>query len=353
MSVFAVPLLTGLTVTLVAVWPVTRMAWRWGLVQHPHRPRDVHTRPIPRAGGAAIVLGFLVAVSVAQWLPVERTDPNESIRLQGLVLGSMLAALVGLVDDQRELSPKAQLLAQVVLSAVAIGHLIFIERFRNPLTGELVVVPVWIMVPFTLFWFLGAMNTLNWLDGLDGLAAGVAAIAGLVFAAHMIRLGQYSVALLPLALVGATLGFLPFNFNPARVFMGTTGSLFLGYALAALSIMAGAKVATMLLVLGIPILDVAWQILARLRRGASPFQGDRGHLHHRLYDAGYSQRQVVVGYWGICALLGVLALVLPAPVYKLLALLIFGGVGTLALWHLARNAPVSGRSSPVGRGRRH
>ncbi len=353
MSVFGVPLLVSFTVTLVAVLPVMRLAWRWGLVQHPHRPRDVHTQPIPRAGGVAIVLGFLVAVGVAQWLPVERTDPNEAVRLQGLVLGSLLAAIVGLMDDRRELSAKAQLLAQLVLAAIAIGHLIFIERFRNPLTGELVVVPAWVMVPFTLFWFLGAMNTLNWLDGLDGLAAGVAAIAGIVFAAHMIRLGQYSVALLPLALVGATLGFLPFNFNPARVFMGTTGSLFLGYALAALSIMAGAKVATMLLVLGIPILDVAWQIVARLRRGASPFQGDRGHLHHRLYDAGYSQRQVVVGYWGICALLGLLALLLPAPVYKLLALVIFGGVGLLVLWHLARSAPVGSPSSPISRSRRH
>lgn len=351
-GIFLVPLLVGFVVTLVAVVPVTLLARRWGMVQHPHRPQDVHSRPIPRAGGAAIVLGFLVAVSVAQWLPVERTDPNEGLRLQGLVVGSLLAAVVGLIDDRRELSARAQLLAQLGLALVAIVHLIFIERFRNPLTGELVVVPTWVMVPFTVFWFLGAMNTVNWLDGLDGLAAGVAVIAGGVFAAHMIRLGQYSVALLPLALVGATLGFLPFNFNPARVFMGTTGSLFLGYALAALSIMAGAKVATMLLVLGVPILDVAWQIVARIRRGASPFQGDRGHLHHRLYDAGFSQRQVVVGYWAICAFLGALALVLPAPVYKLLALSVFSLVGLLSFWYLAREAPVERLPSSLRRGDR-
>ncbi|RME13201.1 MAG: undecaprenyl/decaprenyl-phosphate alpha-N-acetylglucosaminyl 1-phosphate transferase, partial [Ardenticatenia bacterium] len=196
--------------------------------------------------------------------------------------------------------------------------------------------PWWIVWPLTIFWFTGTLNTINWLDGLDGLAAGVVAIASAVFAAHMIRLGQYSVALLALALLGATLGFLPYNFNPARTFMGTTGAYFLGYTLAALGIMAGAKVATFLLVLIIPILDVAWQIVARIRQGRSPFHGDRGHLHHRLYDAGFSQRQVVLTYWGICALFGTLALLLPTPVFKLLALSIVS-LGALAFfWYLAR-----------------
>ncbi len=330
-ALFLIPLLVGMGVTLAAVPPTMWLAQRWHLVQHPHRAQDVHVRPVPRAGGLAIALGFLVAVAVAQGVPVERSDPNELIRLRGLVVGAVLAAVAGLVDDRHELPPAPQLAVQLGLALVAAWHLIFIERFRNPFDGSLVVVPAWIMVPFTVLWFMGTMNTMNWLDGLDGLAAGVAAIAGAVFALHMIRLEQYSVALLPLALVGSTLGFLPYNFNPARVFMGTAGSLFLGYTLAALSIMAGAKVATMLLVLAIPILDVAWQIVARLRRGASPFRGDRGHLHHRLYDAGLSQRQVVVGYWGVCAFLGALALLLPAPVYKLLALTLFGGLGALVL----------------------
>ncbi|MDQ7030252.1 MAG: MraY family glycosyltransferase [Ardenticatenia bacterium] len=331
MSLFLVPLLVGFGVTVAAVPPTMWLAGRWRLIQHPRRPQDVHVRPVPRAGGVAMVLGFLVAVAVAQWLPVERSDPNEVIRLRGLVVGAVLAAVAGLVDDRRELPPGPQLAVQVGLALVAAWHLIFIERFRNPVDGSLVVVPLWIVVPFTVLWFVGTMNTLNWLDGLDGLAAGVAAIAGTIFALHMLRMQQYSVALLPLALVGSALGFLPYNFNPARVFMGTTGSLFLGYTLAALSIMAGAKVATMLLVLAVPILDVAWQIVARLRRGVSPFQGDRGHLHHRLYDAGYSQRQVVVGYWGVCAFLGALALLLPAPLYKLLALTFFGSLGALVL----------------------
>ncbi|HBY95738.1 MAG TPA: undecaprenyl/decaprenyl-phosphate alpha-N-acetylglucosaminyl 1-phosphate transferase, partial [Chloroflexi bacterium] len=180
------------------------------------------------------------------------------------------------------------------------------------------------------------MNTVNWLDGLDGLAAGVAAIASAVFAIHMLRLGQVSVALLPLALLGATVGFLPFNFNPARSFMGSTGSLFLGYALAALAIIAGAKVASLLLVLAVPILDAAWLVVSRLRHGHNPMRGGRDHLHYRLYDAGLSQRQVVLGYWVVTAFFGALALLLPARIYKLYALLLAAGLALVILWALAQ-----------------
>lgn len=332
-----VVVVVGMLGSLLTTPLFMRLGEQWGLVQAPMRDRDIHTRPVPRIGGLGMLVGFLIAVIVAVWMPVPRTDPNEFIRLRGLILGALLAALIGLYDDRYELPPKPQLLAQIGLGIVAAWHLIFIEVFRNPLTGELIgPLPWWIVWPLTIFWFTGTLNTINWLDGLDGLAAGVVAIASAVFAAHMIRLGQYSVALLALALLGATLGFLPYNFNPARTFMGTTGAYFLGYTLAALGIMAGAKVATFLLVLIIPILDVAWQIVARIRQGRSPFHGDRGHLHHRLYDAGFSQRQVVLTYWGICALFGTLALLLPTPVFKLLALSIVS-LGALAFfWYLAR-----------------
>lgn len=340
---FLVVILVGLSITVAMTPLVMQLAWRLHLVQRPERPRDVHLRPVPRIGGLAMVVGFVAAALLSVWLPVARTnpDPNEFLKLRGLLIGCLLAAGFGLLDDRYELPPGTQFAAQFVLTGVAIAHVIFIEVFTNPLTNRQVdTLPFWQMVPLTLFWFLGTMNTVNWLDGLDGLAAGVVAIASAIFAAHMIRLDQYSVALLALALLGTTAGFLPFNFNPARTFMGTTGALFLGYALASLSIMAGAKVATMLLVLGIPILDVAWQIIARLRRGSSPFRGDRGHLHHRLYDAGLSQRQVVVGYWAICALLGALALLLPAPIYKLFAIVLFAGVAGLFFFYLARARPL-------------
>jgi len=164
----------------------------------------------------------------------------------------------------------------------------------------------------------------NFLDGLDGLAAGVAAIVTAVLFIHMLRVGQYSVSLLPLALLGTTLGFLPYNFHPARVFMGSTGSYFLGYALATLSIVAGARMATVLLMLAVPILDVGWLILVRLRRDRQPGEADRRHLHFRLIDLGFSQRQVVVGYWLLSAVFGVLALIVSSRLFKLGALIVLG-----------------------------
>jgi UDP-GlcNAc:undecaprenyl-phosphate GlcNAc-1-phosphate transferase len=156
----------------------------------------------------------------------------------------------------------------------------------------------------------------------------VSAIVALFIAVHMIREGQHSVTLLALALVGATLGFLPYNFNPARTFMGSNGSYFLGWAMAALGIIGGAKVATVLLAMGLPILDVAWLIYHRWRRGGPGFNG-RDHLHHRLLDIGFTQRQIVVSYYLFCAAFGTLALLLENRLYKLIALGILGGAALL------------------------
>ena len=164
------------------------------------------------------------------------------------------------------------------------------------------------------------------------------AILSAVLALHMYREGQHSVALLPLALLGATLGFLPYNFHPARVFMGTSGAFFLGFAVGALGIMAGAKVATVLLVMGIPILDVAWRILDRFRRGRSPLIGDRGHLHFRLLDLGLSQRQIVLLYYVFCSFFGLLALVISSRIYKFLALLVVGAMTLILLFFISRKS---------------
>jgi UDP-GlcNAc:undecaprenyl-phosphate GlcNAc-1-phosphate transferase len=154
----------------------------------------------------------------------------------------------------------------------------------------------------------------------------------------MVREGQYSVALLPLALVGATLGFLPFNFNPAKIFMGSGGSYFLGWAVAALGIIGGAKVATVLLVMGLPILDVAWLIYARRRRGDRPNTGGRDHLHFRLLDIGFTQRQIVLAYYAFCALFGALALLLENRLYKVIALGVLG-LAALAVFVWASRQP--------------
>ncbi|MFQ6015525.1 MAG: glycosyltransferase family 4 protein [Anaerolineae bacterium] len=329
---FFVPLITVLVLTPV----VRQVARRLGFLHIPHRLRDVHRLPVSRLGGVALYLSFMMAITLILLLPIPRDDPKELFRLRGVIIGSAILFAVGVYDDWRELSPWPQLAAQFAAALVAIYHLVFIERVNNPLTDQQVVFPMWVVVPFTLFWIMGMINTVNWLDGLDGLAAGVTAIASLVFFAHNFRLGQYSVALLPLALAGSALGFLPFNFHPAKIFMGSSGSMFLGYALGTFSIIAGAKVATVLLVLGVPILDVAWQIINRLRRGRSPVRGDRGHLHHRLFDLGLSQRQVVLLVYFLCAVFGGLALVLPSRLYKLYVLLGMGVVALPALVFLAR-----------------
>jgi UDP-GlcNAc:undecaprenyl-phosphate GlcNAc-1-phosphate transferase len=171
---------------------------------------------------------------------------------------------------------------------------------------------------------------------LDGLATGVGFIAATLFAIHSYRLGQFEIALFPTALAGACLGFLPFNFHPARVFLGTAGAMVLGYTLATLSILAPARIATALLVLGVPIIDVAWLIVSRWRRGTSPTHGGRDHLHYRLFDLGLSQRQIVALYYLLCLSFGALALVAPSRLFKLVALLLLS-VGTLiALWWLSK-----------------
>lgn len=299
----------------------------------------MHRGEVPRLGGVALFTAFILALVVGQAFRIPTADPNESRRLLGLVLGSAWMFLVGLADDRWDLSPLAQLAAQLVAGGIAIATLIFIERVNNPLTDEVIVFPPVIVGLLTLFWVAGMINTVNWLDGLDGLAAGVGAILSAVLAVHMHRVGQPSVAILPLALLGAAVGFLPYNFHPARVFMGSAGAFFLGYALGALGIIAGARVATVLLVMAVPIVDVAWQILNRVRHRHSPARADRGHLHYRLLDLGLSQRTIVAAYWGFCALFGVLALTLSSRLYKLIALLVIGGLAAGILTALSRRSP--------------
>lgn len=298
-----------------------RWGRRWGIVDRP-RDRHKHEHPTPKFGGLAMYFSFTAAVILAQFLHVVRTDDKEIIRLAGLLLGGAFLFVFGILDDKYEFGPLPQYIAQLSAAAIAVLFLIIIEGFNNPLTGHLT--PKWpyaLTVALTLFWLGIMMNTVNWLDGLDGLASGVCAVAALTIFIHAaFRLDQVSVSLLPLALFGATLGFLPYNFHPARIFMGSNGSLFLGYTLGVLGIIGGAKMATMLLVMGLPLLDVVWQIVRRVSKGRNPTQGDRGHVHYRLLDLGFSQRQIVIGYYVFCALFGVIALVTASRLFKLIAL---------------------------------
>jgi UDP-GlcNAc:undecaprenyl-phosphate GlcNAc-1-phosphate transferase len=312
-----------------------RLGRRLGVVDRPGG-RRAHPGEVPRLGGIPLFVAFIAAVGVGQALAIPTFDAKEPVRLLGLLAGSALLFVVGLIDDRRELRPLLQFAAHFAAAVVAVFTHIVLERFNNPLTNTEVVLPPIVYMPLTVFWVTGMISTVNWLDGLDGLSAGVGAILCAVLAIHMHSVGQPGVALLPLALLGALLGFLPYNFAPARIFLGSAGAFFLGYALSALGLIAGGRVATVLLVISLPIVDVAWQILDRLRRRRSPAQGDRGHLHFRLLDMGMSQRAIVLFYWGFCALFGVLSLTISSRLYKLLALVGVGAVVIVVLAWLSR-----------------
>ena len=319
----------GLAILLTPL--ASRLGRRLNIVDRPGGRRG-HKGETSRLGGVALFLAFVAAVGVGQALRIPTADEKEPLRLLGLLAGSLLLFVVGLIDDRYELPPLPQFAAQMVAAIIAIVTLIIVERFNNPLTSEVVILPPIYYVPLTIFWVMGMINTVNWLDGLGGLAGGVGAILCLVLAIHMHGVEQPSVALLPLALLGALLGFLPYNFAPSRVFLGSAGALFLGYGLSSLGLIAGGRVAAVLMVMALPIVDVAWQIFDRVRRRRSPTQADRGHLHFRLLDLGLSERAIVLLYWGFCALFGLLALTVSSRLYKLLAL---AGIGVVVVAVLA------------------
>ena len=324
--------------------PLAGRLGRWlGIVDRPGGRRG-HKGTVPRLGGVALFTAFAAAIGVAAWrgtLTVGYSD-SDFTRLTGLLVGGLVAFLFGLLDDRFDLPPLLQLAFQFVISLIALTTLLWLERFTLPAFGLVAFDNYpwgpWVYVPLTIVWVMGMMNTVNWLDGLDGLSAGVGAILCLVLAIHMHVEGKPSVALLPLALLGALLGFLPYNFSPARVFLGSAGAFLLGYALGGLALIAGGRAPTVLLVMGLPVVDVAWQIFDRVRRRRSPTQADRGHLHFRLLDLGLSERAIVLLYWGFCALFGLLVLVVSSWLYKLVALVVIGAAVLVVLAWLSRQS---------------
>lgn len=297
--------------------------------------RRRHKRPLSRLGGLGIAVGFFGALALSHLQPIPTADPKESQRFWGLVIGGFAIFLIGLLDDHHDLPPWAQYGGYLLAALIAVRADIILERFNNPLTNEMIVLPALLYIPLTVFWITGMIVTVNWLDGLDGLAAGIAAILAAILAFHMLRVEQYSVVPQALALLGAALGFLVYNIPPARVFMGSGGAFLLGYLMGAMGLIAGGRVATVLLVMGIPIVDVAWTILDRWRHGVSPFRGDRRHLHFRLRDAGLSTRVIIFIYWGFCAVAGAMALLLSSRLYKLMTLILLIGITVVALFYLS------------------
>ncbi len=356
---FGLVLCIGAFTTLVLTPLVRRFCIARGWYDIPEA-RRVHRIATPRLGGVAIYAGFMAALAAAIFLsrgvPQMERFPIETFRLGLLALGATLIWAVMLVDDLRGLSPRIKLVGQLAAALIAVGPYLWEQTLNldnQPGGGARGIIATAISTPliqinfhriwpplaigFTIFWIMGMTNALNWIDGLDGLAGGVTLIAALILALHTFSLGQYSLVLLPLALAGACLGFLPYNINPAKIFMGDSGAMLLGYTLAICSIIGGAKLATALLVLGVPLLDAVWLIFYRRWRGSRATSADRGHLHHKLYDIGFSQRQVVWFYYAVSALFGGLGVLLPGGSWlKLAALGTLTGLMALLLWALAR-----------------
>ena len=344
--VFVCVFLVSLLVALVLTPWAQRLGKRHGLVAVPGGRRK-HRGIVPRTGGIPLYIAFATAVLLT--IPVVRTDAREWIRLSGILIGAIVVVAGGLYDDRKELPPVPMVLGILAVSLMTFPFYVRINAINNPFTDRSIDFLWYVSLPLTVVWLSGIMGTVNLLDGLDGLATGVVAIGCATLFAHMVRLQQYTTALLPLALLGATLGFLPRNSSPARIFLGSSGAYFLGYALGALSIVSGAKLATMLLVVGVPILDVVWQMFRRLRLKQPLGMGDRGHLHFRLFDQGLlSHRTVVLLYYAVSVVMGALALSISDRTHKLYALV---GLGLLALGvfamlgrgqHGARSDPGSG-----------
>jgi UDP-GlcNAc:undecaprenyl-phosphate GlcNAc-1-phosphate transferase len=279
------------------------MARLLGVVDAPGG-RRLNKRPIPRLGGLAIFLGILVPSLAFLSLDGE---------MRGIVLGAAVACVVGAIDDFRGLAPLPKLAGQVAAASIPLAFGVWIDHFTFPFIGVVDLSP-WVGMPLTVIWIVAVMNMVNFLDGMDGLAAGVCAIAGLTFAILALSLGKVDAAILSAVVAGACIGFLRHNFFPARIFMGDSGALVLGFTLATVSISGLFKTASTvvlflpLLVLAVPIIDTSFVVAKRVKYRRPISSPDRSHLHHRFMNIGFSQRRAAVTMWAWTASLGAAAL---------------------------------------------
>lgn len=326
-SIYLIAFLASLALALVLTPFVKILAVRIGAVDNPSEAtRKIHERIMPRAGGI-VIAGIFVFLSLALFPGV----PTKAY--WGALLASGLVFAVGLIDDVYRLSPWVKLTVQITAALIAILFFgLWVEVISNPLGQQFMLngtqlkffstaIPLG-SVLFSLIWLVGMTNTINFLDGLDGLATGVSGIAALILFLVSIssRINQPTTALLALILLGACLGFLRYNFYPAKIFLGDSGAYFLGMMLGSLAIISGAKLATALLVLGVPVIDALWSVVRRLAKGKSPFSADRGHFHYILLDAGMSQRQAVLTIYALSLAFGLVALI-GGGIEKLIALI--------------------------------
>ncbi len=323
-------------VAIITTPIVKELAYKMGAVDDPKKDKDpgrrMHSRPVPRMGGLAIFLGFLI--SVILFVPLER-------QIRGMMLGAVIIVVLGIFDDIYDLKALFKFGVQIIAALIAVlsGSEIRILSNPNIFSQNPYWDLGWLAIPISVIWIVAITNAVNLIDGLDGLACGVSSISSMTLLVIALVVGEEQTPILVAALVGGCLGFLPYNLNPAQIFMGDTGSTFLGYALGVISIQGLFKVYTIIsfvvpfLMLGLPIFDTAFAFIRRIAHGQSPMHPDRSHVHHRLIDMGLTQKQAVAVLYVISAILGLSAVVLTTsgPLRAMLMLMAFCVAGGVAM----------------------
>jgi UDP-GlcNAc:undecaprenyl-phosphate GlcNAc-1-phosphate transferase len=358
-------------ITWLSVPPVIRLCQRRGWVQVPGG-RRAHAAPTGNVGGIALYLGTMGALAGSLVLTGTLTGLERSsfelLRIGLVFLGGTLIFLVMWLDDVVDLPWWQKFIAQVCTGLIMVGPFlweqalypgsdggpgeargIILTLFNVPFVGQISLhqLSPWLAIIATVFWIGWMSNTINWSDGHDGVAAGISLIAAAMLAIHAVRLGQFTIAMVPLAVAGACAAFLCYNLPPARIFMGDSGAEFLGVMLGVSAIIGGAKLATILLVLGVPILDVVWLIVSRVLAGRSPTRGARDHLHHRLADMGLRPRQIVAIFYSLSIGFGVLGISDISASAKLAALAALVVIGSVLIAIATRRATVRGAAAQV------
>ena len=302
-------ILVAAALSFAATPLVKKFAHRVGAIDVPKDARRVHKHPIPRLGGLAIFIAFLLGV-------VLFAEINRQV--QGILLGAVVVVALGVVDDIKPLPALFKFFVQILAAIVVVLHGVVIEFMSNPIPWDpspYIYFGVF-SIPLTVLWIVAITNAFNLIDGLDGLAAGVSIISSIVMLIIALLVAESNVAIIMAALAGACLGFLRYNFNPAKIFMGDAGALLLGYVLATISIIglfkfqAVVSFAVPFLALALPLFDTTLSFIRRLLKGQNPMSPDRGHFHHRLLDMGLSQKQAVLVLYAISGLLGLCAVVI-------------------------------------------